>query len=76
MLREGSEFKLNGPSSRRISKRSFFVSRSWMRLSRSLRLINFNEPEDEEEFREANLKLVFIFDYKNRVLGWNQNLKT
>lgn len=76
MLREGSEFKFNGPSSRRISKRSFLGSRPWMILSRSLRLMNFKEPEEEEECLEGNLKFGCIFDYKGRVLVSNQNLKT
>ncbi len=64
MFRDGSEFKFNGPSSRRISKRSFLGSIPLMMLSRSLRLMNFKEPEEDEECREGNLKLGCIFDYK------------
>ncbi len=61
MLREGSVFKPKGPSSRRISKRSFLFSRSWKALSKSLKLMIFKEPEEEEELREGNFKLEFIY---------------
>lgn len=47
-----------------------------MILSRSLRLMNFKEPDEEEECLEGNLKFGCIFDYKGRVLVSNQNLKT
>lgn len=39
-----------------------------MILSRSLRLMNFNEPEEDDECFDGNLKLGFIFDYKNTAL--------
>ena len=63
-FKEGKAFKVKGPSSRRISKRSFLGDLSSMRLSRSLRLRIFREPEDDEECLDGNLKLECIFNYK------------
>lgn len=66
-FKEEEPLKTKVPSSSSISNKSFFSASKSMTLSRSFKFIIFKDPDEDEECRDGNLKLLCIFNYKLRL---------